>query len=334
MSYEEDRRIPYKAKCACGRGYLRYYEIQMSNDWGQEKTSSTSIEFYCDYCKDKYHVEYRPYDECYLVPNNFKFPKEPELARKYLLSTQEEFIKEHSKNELELMIADMKSHRYMNQLQYQKALFFAQKWVSRYRKKSLKPMIEWLECVLAQYENIKASFNEKNIHRQKYFKKLEEYSDQMDEVEKQSKRLVFEEDYEEINRERKQAELEREKHRYDPFMAKVEYHKTYKKNFVGNVWDTLYIKECIDEQHLTLEKPIVGDAKITITKKYACECYICRKKYEVDSSDFVIDYDDDYCGYYPKISCKRCHTISSFEAKTMEILNDLGITFAREVSFK
>lgn len=333
MSYEEDRRIPYIAKCACGKGYLRYYEIQMSNDWGQEKTDATPIEIYCDYCKNKYHVEYRGYDDIYFVPNGLNFPKEPVLERKYHLSVREEFIEKHSREELELMIADMKSHRYMSQLEYQKALFFAQEWVCRYRKKSLKPMIEWLESILVEYDTLKASYDEKNISRQKYFKKHRKCFEQLLEVEEISKKLVFERDYEEIERERKRAELEREKHKYDPFIAKVEYHNTYKKDFVGKVWDTLYIKKCIDEMHLNLEKTIVGDAKVIITKRYLCTCYICKKSYEFDSSDFVIDYDEDYYGYYPKVSCTKCHTISSFEAKTMEILNSLGITFAREVSF-
>lgn len=25
MSYEEDSRTPYRAECACGKGFLRYY---------------------------------------------------------------------------------------------------------------------------------------------------------------------------------------------------------------------------------------------------------------------------------------------------------------------
>ena len=40
MSYEEDYRKPYSAKCACGKGYLQFYRIYLSNDWGQEKAVS------------------------------------------------------------------------------------------------------------------------------------------------------------------------------------------------------------------------------------------------------------------------------------------------------
>ena len=42
MSYEEDYRRPYSAKCACGKGYLQFYRIYLSNDWGQEKENDTA----------------------------------------------------------------------------------------------------------------------------------------------------------------------------------------------------------------------------------------------------------------------------------------------------
>ena len=45
-----------------------------------------------------------------------------------------------------------------------------------------------------------------------------------------------------------------------------------------------------------------------------------------------ISYKDE-CGYYLE-SCCNCHTVSSFEAKTMDILNRLGITYIREKSFE
>lgn len=48
MSYEEDYRRPYSAKCACGKGYLQFYRIYLSNDWGQEKENDTAVEIFCD----------------------------------------------------------------------------------------------------------------------------------------------------------------------------------------------------------------------------------------------------------------------------------------------
>ena len=65
MSYEEDYRRPYSAKCACGKGYLQFYRIYLSNDWGQEKENDTAVEIFCDSCKEKYHYE-RNYGNDYL----------------------------------------------------------------------------------------------------------------------------------------------------------------------------------------------------------------------------------------------------------------------------
>ena len=42
-------------------------------------------------------------------------------------------------------------------------------------------------------------------------------------------------------------------------------------------------------------------------------------------------YDEDR-GYYLD-KCCSCHEVSSFEAKTMDILDQLGITYIREKSF-
>lgn len=47
MSYEEDYRKPYSAKCACGKGYLQFYRIYLSNDWGQEKENDRKRQ-YCE----------------------------------------------------------------------------------------------------------------------------------------------------------------------------------------------------------------------------------------------------------------------------------------------
>ena len=83
MSYEEAYRKPYRAKCACGQGYLQFYRIYSSNDWGEEKERDTTVELFCDYCKSKYHYEYANGQD-YLVPNDLSFPKkEPKLDMEY-----------------------------------------------------------------------------------------------------------------------------------------------------------------------------------------------------------------------------------------------------------
>ena len=44
MSYQEDYREPYKSRCACGKGFLRYYKVYLSNDWFYEKEEYTKVE--------------------------------------------------------------------------------------------------------------------------------------------------------------------------------------------------------------------------------------------------------------------------------------------------
>ena len=87
----------------------------------------------------------------------------------------------------------------------------------------------------------------------------------------------------------------------------------------------------IDPQHLSLDKSGYGKPIITIAKKYACVCQICGKEEDILSSNMKVLYDEDR-GYYLD-KCCSCHEVSSFEAKTMDILDQLGITYIREKSF-
>ena len=107
MSYEEDYRTPYKAKCACGNGFLRFYKVHLSNDWGQDREHDTPVELVCDCCKEKYHYESNR-GSSYLVPNGLEFPKqEPKLEQKYVYTEQEEFIRKYNKQ----IIADCQPKR-------------------------------------------------------------------------------------------------------------------------------------------------------------------------------------------------------------------------------
>lgn len=92
MSYEEDYRRPYKAKCACGKGCVRYFKIHKSNDFGQTKESKTSAEILCDECKEKFHYE-EDYPFTYLVPNGYtKNIKEPTLKKNISLQKAKSFL--------------------------------------------------------------------------------------------------------------------------------------------------------------------------------------------------------------------------------------------------
>lgn len=338
MSYEKDYSEPYRAECACGQGYLRFYRIHYSNDWGQEKESDTTVELFCDCCKSKYHYECTNGDD-YLVPNDLSFPKkEPKLDMRYYYNERERLIQKYNKNKIEAMIADMTApkHTYMKDLENEAAIDFANQWFLHCKKRSLSPMIRYLKKLLCEYDSLKISYEQKKPFVDKYNKDQKDFYDAIEQIKKHSVRLSFSFDHLQDKLERERVEKERkayeEEHRYDDFTAQVRYDDSYKKNFVNHYWDSYYIKECTDSQYLILDKSKYGMPQITISKKYACICQICGNEKEILSSDMRILYKDEY-GYYPQIYCD-CHTVSSFEAKTMDILNQLGITYIREKSFE
>ena len=115
-------------------------------------------------------------------------------------------------------------------------------------------------------------------------------------------------------------------------MTPIYYDSSYDKDFVNQYWDSYYIKSCTDPHYRLIQNTHFYTQKITVAKKYACVCQICGKSAEVISSKMKISYKEDW-GYYPEVYCD-CHTVSSFEAKTMDILNQLGVMYIREKSFK
>ncbi len=337
MSYEEDYREPYRAKCACGQGYLQFYRIHLSNDWGQEKENDTAVEIFCESCKKKYHYE-RNHGSDYLVPDGLSFPNQIlELNRKYSFNDKEQLVKKYGRERIEAMVADMTApkHRFIKNLENDDAIKFANRWAQWYRKKSLSPMISYLQNILDQYSDLESSIECKKPYNEKYHQEMDAFSKMEMETEKKSYRLSFQYDkqQDEADKERRRRERERyeEEHRYDDFEAVVHYDPSYKRDFSNQYWDSYFIKECTDMQHLSLVKREYGKPVITIAKEYACVCRICGKEEKILSSSMKISYDEER-GYYLEKSC-GCHGVSSFEAKTMDILDQLGITYIREKSF-
>ncbi len=335
MSYEEDYRKPYRSSCACGHGFLRFYKIFESNDWGQERTSETPIEIHCDYCKQHYYALKKD-GEVWLVPVGLTYPSHvAELDRKYKPTDDEIFVANHTRDMIITMIDDMKSSRYMNRLTYPPAVDYAQTWFYKKRKKSLSPIVDVLRQILLKYNELLESYKKKEPYIEEYNKKTQQYRAQVQEIEDRSFWALFSYDEAQDLIDREQAEREnaarQSAHRYDDFDAKVKYHDSCKVDSTGYYWDTLKIKKCTNPEYLVLNKPEYGPAVITIVKKYLCECTICGEEYEVLSSEFEIEYDEEI-GFKPKFFC-NCHKVSSFEAKTMDILNNLGISYVREYSF-
>lgn len=333
MAYEEDYRTPYKATCACGKGFLRYFVISSSNDWGQTTEENTPVELICDYCNKEYHYEQFDYSK-YLVPNSLSFPtQKPHLNRKYEYTEKEEYVIDHTKQAIEDILSDMRApkHHYIKDLASESAREFAEQWVSRTKKKKLSPMISYLLCLLNEYDQIKETCERKKIFIEKYTKEYQNYIESTKQIKDSSILLSFHLDIEYQDFLRKERQKFIEDHKYDDFIAQVSYDPSFKKNLTNLYWDSYYIKECVDPEYLSLSREGYGTPKITIEKKYFCVCQICGNKTELLSSKLKI-YADDY-GFYLDTHCP-CHDVSSFEAKTMDILNRLGITYMREKSYE
>lgn len=114
---------------------------------GQEKENDTDVEIFCDSCKEKYHYE-RNDGSDYLVPNGLAFPKRrPELDRKYSYDDKEKIVKKYGRERIAAMVADMTApkHRYIKNLENEDAISFAASWAHRCGKKSLTPMVSYLQ---------------------------------------------------------------------------------------------------------------------------------------------------------------------------------------------
>lgn len=117
--------------------------------------------------------------------------------------------------------------------------------------------------------------------------------------------------------------------------------ESYDINFSGTVHESLEILECINDKYEKLysytDKRKRGGGTYKLYKIYKCRCYLCGKEYEFMSSEFKIK-NDSYGinatkGYYSNAYCD-CHTISSFQWRTINIFKEYNINYKVEVSFE
>ena len=255
MPYDEEYREPYKSACPCGKGFLRRYRVVESNDREQTREHNTDIEIHCDYCRANYHYEHSSDYTEYLVPNGLSFPKSiPSIPQKYQYTQDETFVSKHSKTVLQEMIADMTApkHRFIKDLTFNPAIRFANEWSMLYRKKSLPPMVDKLRWYLSHYDELINTYNSKKPQNDLYEEQQSEMQKKEEDVEIQSFRPSFSFDEQQDALDKEEANKEQEEHKYDPFMAQVSYHQTYRSDFTGHYWDSYYIESCIDPEFLIL----------------------------------------------------------------------------------
>lgn len=331
MPFREESRRPFKAPCACGHGFVRYYKVYEINEFGHERETETSLEYHCDYCKQHYYHLPMPYTGGTLVPTGLSYPKKvPDLERKYRLTGDESFIRSHSLDVIKAMIDDMETHKFLDRLEFEPASRYAYDWFLMTKRKSLKPMIQTLRRILTDYDSIQAGYLKKKPYVDAHDARVEEYNTRYHEVDSKSHDLFF--DFDEEQYQAEQARMDQpEQYQSSNLHGDATYHESCKVDSTGRYWANLHIEKCVDP-HCEIEKKLFSTlTEKIIVKKYLCKCIVCGQEIEAYSSDFEIRYDD-WRGYYPAIECSNCRCSTSFEAKTMEILLGFGISFAREYS--
>lgn len=136
--------------------------------------------------------------------------------------------------------------------------------------------------ILDEYDDIEKSIAAKQPYNKKYEQECNIFSKQIMETVEKSCQLSFrydkERDEAEREQRRKEQEQYEEKHRYDDFEAVVHYDSSYKRDFSNQYWDSYFIKECIDPQHLSLDKSGYGKPIITIAKNMHVSVKSVEKK--------------------------------------------------------
>ena len=120
-----------------------------------------------------------------------------------------------------------------------------------------------------------------------------------------------------------------------------EQHSSYNIDYTNTVFESLEIIECIDDNveiltHVYNSKSRRRVATHMIYKLYKCRCYLCGKEYKFRSDAFEINKDK--YGYKAKEghysdTCCDCHEISSFQWRTIKILQEHNVKYRVEESF-
>lgn len=110
--------------------------------------------------------------------------------------------------------------------------------------------------------------------------------------------------------------------------------KYYEKKLSLKVHDTLEVIGPDSDKETIIEHK--NRITIRLSKTYRCRCHLCGRESLFKYEDFEINNDEygvmAFDGYYSNAKCD-CHPTSSFQWRTIKILNDNNIEYRAEVSF-
>lgn len=158
-------------------------------------------------------------------------------------------------------------------------------------------------------------------------------------------KVIASDEYCEKWNDRQNAKLKKQAEKYVDIIASIprKLAKNYDKDYVGTVYESLEVLECINDSlesiptpHYTQRHKIVYD-DIIVYKQYRCRCYLCGKEQFVKCSQFGIYPPTSYGyraynGYWSDICCD-CHVPSSFEWIVNKLLLENNIPYRVEYSF-
>ena len=156
-------------------------------------------------------------------------------------------------------------------------------------------------------------------------------------------------EYCELYNKYKIRQMKKQENEYNALIASLprKYADNYGADYVGKYYESLYIKECTNENLESVPRPyytqMAYDGKrkhwssIVVRKEYRCECKMCGKEQIITCDKFGIFPPTDYGlhaynGYWSNVFCD-CHPISSFQWIVCKLLFDNGIDYEVEYSF-
>lgn len=335
MAYDEYSCETFCSKCACGQGIVQYNRRYMYNEWGHKHVYNTPIEIMCSDCSRDYHCEEEG-TSVYLVPNDCTIPQnQPTYVGRFSLDIEEETVSRCSKEELDVALADMTAprRRYIKNLENRDAGWFANKMWENTGKKALPPIIDKLRSIIDRYDDISLRCQQKQRIKERYLQEQAEFDKKYHDVMSRSVNLSFLLSATQHSAKHEEALLFWERYRdehNEEELADLEMDLTFEKDFSGLLWDSYHIVKCTDSQFVMRPESWLP-SKNKLTKKYLCKCVLCGQEEEYIAVDFCIKQKFGM-EYYP-VPCCPCHKVSSFEAKTMDILNRQGISYIREMTF-
>lgn len=116
--------------------------------------------------------------------------------------------------------------------------------------------------------------------------------------------------------------------------------KNYDVDYVGVVYESFEVLECVDDAYEDIYTKRIGSkpyvkllSPIKLYKKYRCRCYLCKNEKIVDCDRFNIYQPEyGYRGYWSDLRCD-CHETSSFEWIVNKLLFENRIHYRVEFHF-